>query len=107
MRVPVTISNELFNVNELRDYETNLRLGITAGYDIAINQYNIMELTASFGGTAYSELHKSLYYDISARWAPNTKYKLLVGLGARYYQSQTALFKDYTTLYASVGFRFN
>ena len=53
------------------------------------------------------QYHRSLYYDLCAKWGTSAYFKPLVGLGVRYYQSLGNTGKDRLCLYVSIGFRFN
>ena len=85
--VPLTLSNELFRTDGVQTYESNFRMGISAGYNILSHDNGIVSLSAAFGGSVYTQYHRSLYYDLCAKWGTSAYFKPLVGLGVRYYQS--------------------
>lgn len=105
--VPLTLSNELFRTDGVQTYESNFRMGISAGYNILSHDNGIVSLSAAFGGSVYTQYHRSLYYDLCAKWGTSAYFKPLVGLGVRYYQSLGNTGKDRLCLYVSIGFRFN
>ena len=83
--VPLTLSNELFRTDGVQTYESNFRMGISAGYNILSHDNGIVSLSAAFGGSVYTQYHRSLYYDLCAKWGTSAYFKPLVGLGVRYY----------------------
>ena len=105
--VPLTLSNELFRTDGVQTYESNFRMGISAGYNILSHDNGIVSLSAAFGGSVYTQSHRSLYYDLCAKWGTSAYFKPLVGLGVRYYQSLGNTGRDRLCLYVSIGFRFN
>ncbi len=105
--IPFTVSNELFRTNGVQNYENNFRIGISAGYNILSHDNGIVSLSAAFGGSVYAQHHRSLYYDLCAKWGTKAYFKPLVGLGVRYYQSLGNTGRDRFCVYASIGFRFN
>ena len=104
---PHTLSNELFRTDGIQNYENNFRMGISAGYNILSGHGTLVSLSAAFGGSVYTQYHRSLYYDLCAKWGTSAYFKPLVGLGVRYYQSLGNTGKDRLCLYVSIGFRFN
>ena len=105
--VPLTLSNELFRTDGVQNYENNFRMGISAGYNILSGHGTLVSLSAAFGGSVYTQYHRSLYYDLCAKWGTSAYFKPLVGLGVRYYQSLGNTGRDRLCLYVSIGFRFN
>ena len=105
--VPLTLSNELFRTDGIQNYENNFRMGISAGYNILSGHGTLVSLSAAFGGSVYTQYHRSLYYDLCAKWGTSAYFKPLVGLGVRYYQSLGNTGKDRLCLYVSIGFRSN
>ena len=89
------------------NYENNFRMGISAGYNILSGHGTLVSLSAAFGGSVYTQYHRSLYYDLCAKWGTSAYFKPLVGLGVRYYQSLGNTGRDRLCLYVSIGFRFN
>ena len=49
--VPLTLSNELFRTDGVQTYESNFRMGISAGYNILSHDNGIVSLSAAFGGS--------------------------------------------------------
>ena len=94
--VPLTLSNELFRTDGIQNYENNFRMGISAGYNILSGHGTLVSLSAAFGGSVYTQYHRSLYYDLCAKWGTSAYFKPLVGLGVRYYQSLGAYAPEIT-----------
>lgn len=106
--VPLTVTNELITKGDFKTYRTNANVGLSAGYNLLKRDNNIVIFSAAVGGTVYAEADKSLYYDLCAKWGTAARFKPLVGLGLRYYQTLgDSRANDHLCIYASIGFRFN
>lgn len=106
LRIPFTFAAELYRL-PAKTYNTNVLIGGSISYDVLAKEWGRIEIAGTAGGTVTRNTPQYVYYDLGAYLNLGRRTKFSVGLGVRQYQSTRSSFKSYTTMYGSIGCRFN
>jgi len=94
----------LWNVDGQRTWRDNLTLGPALGVNVwRANNGAVTDITAAVGRSLDNKEWSYAYYDLGVE---THRRGILTGIGVRHYDSKHSAFRDRTSLYVKLGFRF-